>query len=114
MSELYLQGISVEELIARIRQSTDEANQTDHRRSTSEPKQEKYLTRYEVANRFNISLPTLTRYTKERNIPTYKLGRKYLYKESEIELLLTSIAEIKYKKKPETELSKILKGRRKS
>lgn len=46
--------------------------------------QEKFLTRKQTAALLNISLPTLTDYTKHGKIIGYRLGARVLYKHSEI------------------------------
>ena len=52
---------------------------------------ENYLTRKETAKKLNVSLPTLTGYTKRNIIVGYKFGAKVLYKQSEIETCLKKI-----------------------
>lgn len=100
MHTLYLQGISIDELKTLIRGCIDEALQTYHRRNTPAPKKEneEYLSRKEIAELFNISLPTLRKYCLDGQIPSHKLGKKVLFKRSEIEQGLTAIYDLKHKK----------------
>jgi excisionase family DNA binding protein len=50
-----------------------------------------YLTRIEVASRYHVSLPTLNEYTKTGKVQGYRIGRRVLYKASEIEAALSPI-----------------------
>lgn len=52
-------------------------------------KQEKYLTRQQTADFLNIALPTLHRHTKSQKIPSYRIGGRVLYKQSELETSLS-------------------------
>lgn len=52
---------------------------------------EKYLTRKETAALLNISLPTLTHYTKHGIIIGNRIGARVLYKRSEITNALQQI-----------------------
>lgn len=53
--------------------------------------QEDYLTRKETADLLNVSLPTLTQYTKFGRIIGYRFGTRVLYKQSEIANALQKI-----------------------
>ncbi|MDP9954794.1 excisionase family DNA binding protein [Epilithonimonas hungarica] len=48
-------------------------------------KQSDYLTKKEVATRLKISIGTLNNWIKDEKIPSHKIGRRVLFKESEIE-----------------------------
>ena len=56
---------------------------------------EKFLTRKQAATLLNISLPTLTDYTKHGKIVGYRLGTRVLYKHSEIANALNKIQSTK-------------------
>jgi excisionase family DNA binding protein len=45
-----------------------------------------YLTRNEVAEILNISLPTLNLYTKKGLLKSYKMGARVLYKKCEVDI----------------------------
>jgi excisionase family DNA binding protein len=60
------------------------------------PQQTKYLTRKEVAERFNISLVTLNTWSKAGIIKSYTIGGRVLYKESEIEESLKEVKTVKF------------------
>lgn len=44
-----------------------------------------YLTRFEVSEMLNLSLPTLNKYNKTGILPAYKIGHKVYYKLTDIE-----------------------------
>lgn len=48
-------------------------------------KQSDYLTKKEVAKKMKISIGTLNNWIKDEKIPFHKIGRRVLFKESEIE-----------------------------
>ena len=57
----------------------------DELKQNAQPKQEeKYLTTAETAKRLNVDVSTLWRWNKQNYIVPIKLGRKTLYKESDI------------------------------
>jgi hypothetical protein len=56
-----------------------------------QPHEEGYRTRHETADMLNISLPTLNIYTKRGILTGYRIGKRVLYKQSEIESALTQI-----------------------
>ena len=56
-----------------------------------QPQMEEYRTRNETAKMINISLPTLNEYTKKGILTAYRVGKRVLYKLSEIESALTKI-----------------------
>ena len=60
---------------------------------------EGYATRIEVAKMLRISLPTLTQYTKDGILKGYRIGRRVLYKQNEVDSVLTEITTSKYKRK---------------
>ena len=59
-----------------------------HNNNSAQDKLEIYKTRKETAEMLSISLPTLNSYTKKKILLGYRLGRRVLYKESEIEKAL--------------------------
>ena len=62
------------------------------------PAAPEYLTREEAAKLLKISLPTLSKLTKEGHIPGYKIGRHIRYKSQELDMALQEIATLKYKR----------------
>lgn len=56
----------------------------------------KYLTRLEVCERLSITLPTLKQYTLQGIIPGYRVGRRILFREEDIEACLERLPSIKF------------------
>lgn len=52
---------------------------------------ETYLTRKQTAKELNVSLTTLSEYTKRNLITGYRFGVRVLYKKNEIEAALTKM-----------------------
>lgn len=64
------------------------------------PKQSeiKYLTRKEAAKKLHITLPTLNKWTKSGNIKSYRIEGRVLYREDEINEVVESGIQVKYKR----------------
>ncbi len=62
------------------------------------PAAPEYLTREEAAKTLKISLPTLTKLTKEGRIRGYKIGRHIRYKSQELDMALQEITSLKYQR----------------
>lgn len=58
-----------------------------------------YLSRKEVSKQLKISLPTLNNLTKRGSITGYRIGKRVLYKKSDINSALHLIDANKYKRK---------------
>jgi excisionase family DNA binding protein len=97
MSEIILNGIKVDDLVTKISQVFDDklrsvlplGNGTDPA---------KLLSRREVSKLLRISLPTLNDWTKQGWLKSYKLGRRVLYKQLEVEEALSTVTSLKHKK----------------
>ena len=97
MSQLFLQGINANELLESLGQLIQKRlekvlAQINH------PTKPKFLTRKEVAKILNITLGTLNDWTKLGWIQCYKVGRRVLYKESEVFANVEKLALHKNKK----------------
>jgi Helix-turn-helix domain len=57
-----------------------------------------YLTRIEVAKILKISLPSLSTYTKEGWLQSYKIGNRVLYKPEEIDQAIQKLSTYKHKR----------------
>lgn len=57
---------------------------------TKEP--DKYITRQEAADILHITLPTLLTWTLDGKVKGYRIGRRVLYKKSEVEQAVTAIS----------------------
>jgi len=86
MGELFLQGISVDELLQRLDKLIDEklVKKCQDQFTISDD----YITRKEVAKLLRISLPTLHDWTKTSVLPSYKMQSRVLYKRSEVEKII--------------------------
>jgi excisionase family DNA binding protein len=97
MTQLIIQGTTLEDFLYQVKKTVSETIKAEKSES---PKQVKpnYLTRSEVAGRFNISLPTLNEYTKKGLIPAYRFGARVLYKENEVDTALKQVITNKFRK----------------
>ena len=91
--ELIFTGITVNDLLLQIGQLLDAKTSILPSKSQSE-----YLSRTEVANQLQISLPTLNEWTKLGWLLSYKMGNRVLYKAEEVELAVSKVSTYKYKK----------------
>ena len=66
---------------------------------------ETYLTVSDVAVLLKLSVPTIRRYTMNKEIPFHKLDRAVRYKKSEVELWFEMRKAAKAKKQDETQKS---------
>ena len=58
---------------------------------------EEYITREETAKKLRISLPTLNTLTKSGKLLGYRIGRRVLYKLTEVEKSIEAISTGKYR-----------------
>jgi len=87
---------SFKELQSLIKGSVQEAL-AEHGDAISKPAQsETYLSKKEVADKFNVTTETVHQWTKKGRIPAYRIEGRVFYKLSEIEESMTKIG--KYKK----------------
>lgn len=105
-ANLYLQGISIEELETLIRKVVEEVwnnyveSEGDKISLQSCPQKElsnTLLSRKETAALFGISLPTLHKWTNRGLLMSHCIGRKIFYKADEVNNALIEIKP-KYKK----------------
>jgi excisionase family DNA binding protein len=85
MDSLIFNGITIDEFFIRVKEIVTETIKEEKSTAFSNQRIIKYLTRFEVAQRLNVSLPTLHEYTKQGFLPAYRLGSRVLYKESDID-----------------------------
>lgn len=57
-----------------------------------------YLNRMEVAELLRISLPTLSNWTKEGILQSYRIGSRVLYRADEVNSSLYQVRNLKYKR----------------
>lgn len=94
MKKIVLTEITVQELKEMIDNSIVAAIQHLY----IQEKETKFLSRSEAAKKLNISLPTLSEYTKTGKIKGRKLGGKVMYLESELLESLKVIETLKYQR----------------
>lgn len=58
-----------------------------------------YLSRKDVAKILQISLPTLRQYVKSGFIQSHRIGRRILFKSNEVELALTEVKMLRFKRR---------------
>lgn len=85
MTNTILTTIPIEEFQAMIAETVQE--QLSRVRPTP-PKDKRYFTRKETANKLRISLPTLNERTKSGQIEGQRIGARVLYSEDAIERAL--------------------------
>ncbi len=91
--EIYLNGMTADQLSDIIRESLrDELQQMHRTRVKTEPN---YLTRRETARRLRISLVTLTDWVNRGKICAHKIGGRVLFRDSDVEAALNRIIPIK-------------------
>lgn len=96
----YLQGIEISDLEALIKKLIAEGIIDVLHKNEQRPPQKdksKYLTRHEVAALLSISLPTLSRYSQEGIIQSYRIGSRVRYKAEEVDKALQVVRNQKYK-----------------
>ena len=97
MNQIFLSGVNLNELLDNIGQLVEkklEKALSHH----AKPNKTKYITRKEVAKLLNVTLATLHDWTKLGWIECYKIGRRVLYKESEVIASLDRLALNKHRK----------------
>lgn len=94
MDQMILHTLSPEELREIISREIRDAIKELPKQST--PPAEILLTRKEAADKLNISLVTLNDWTKRGLIPSYTIGGRVLYKDSEIIDALHKTEKVKY------------------
>ncbi len=75
-------GIEANDLLCKIEQLSVQLVKIE--KKVSEPSENIFLTRDEMAKMLGISLVTLHSYSKKGIIPTYKIGTKVRFKQSEV------------------------------
>lgn len=66
--------------------------------NTNKPEQTELITRNEVCDLLQITLPTLHQWTKEGVITGYRIGTRIRYKRAEVLATLNKVQQIKYRR----------------
>ncbi len=90
MANLILSDISIPDIAAELvkqvlPQLISEINKSLNNKETKT----NYLSKKEVSQKYRITVRTLTEWTKSGRVPAYRIGRRILYKENEIDKALT-------------------------
>jgi excisionase family DNA binding protein len=96
MTEILLNGINLNELLEKIGQLID-TKIGDIQQPTGKNRSN-LISRKQVANLLQVSLPTLNQWTKSGLLNSYRIGKRVLYKREEVEQSLTQRNFIKFKK----------------
>lgn len=100
MQDIILSPISLADLKTAISNIIDEKIKPFLPATVLDPENnEIYLSRKEVSKQLKISLPTLNNLTKQGAITGYRIGKRVLYKKSDINSALHLIDSNKYKRK---------------
>jgi len=94
--EILLNGVKLNELLAKIGQLIDE--KIGNLQQPKEKKQSQFISRKEVAELLKISLPTLNQWSKLGWLLSYKMGNRVLYDAQEVQQALTNVTAYKHKK----------------
>ncbi|MCK4665012.1 MAG: helix-turn-helix domain-containing protein [Bacteroidales bacterium] len=84
MEKTILISLSLEEFKELVKESVMEIYIEQEKERAKKCQDDKMLTRKEVANFLRISLPTLHQYQKDGRLKYYRIGRRVLFKKSEI------------------------------
>jgi len=95
--EIYLNGLTVDQLCNLIRESVHE--EIKYLQPGSNKSENKYLTRKEAARKLKISLVTLTDWVNTKKIKANKIGGRVLFRESDVDQALIEIVPFKRKRR---------------
>lgn len=95
--EIYLNGLTVDQLCNLIRESVHE--EMKYLKPSSNKSENKYLTRKEAARKLKISLVTLTDWVNTKKIKANKIGGRVLFRESDVDQALIEIVPFKRKRR---------------
>jgi excisionase family DNA binding protein len=96
MEQLNITVIPVKELLEKISEIIDK--KFGEFEKPAQKSGSKFMTRTEVSRHLKISLPTLLDWTKLGWLNSYKMGRRVLYKEEEVEQAVRNAADLQKKR----------------
>lgn len=96
MQNIILSGLTLDDLLLRIKEIIDTKIGSQPPKQTQE--QSEYITRKEVAKLLKVTLPTLHDWTKLGWLQSYKIGNRVLYKQTEVEESVQQVLFHKHKK----------------
>lgn len=97
MEQIILSSIPINEFKEFISNILDEKLKGLITPSRNNENEAQFLSRQQVCDLLKISLPTLNSFTKREIIKGYRVGRRVLYKYSDIEISLKEISSLRYK-----------------
>jgi excisionase family DNA binding protein len=97
MEKLFINAFTESDLKRVFKEVLDEKinSETVHKKSE---RKINYLNRFEVVELLKISLPTLGNWTKEGILQSYRIGKRVLYREDEVNSSLQKVRNLKYKR----------------
>lgn len=98
MSNIILNGLSTDELKEIIIQSLSQVIQKENAVKSINSDEDEFLTRAEVAQLLKITLPTLHDWTKRGIVISYKIGKRVLYRVSEVKEAIHQTKFLKFRK----------------
>lgn len=90
-NQILFNSITIEELKNEISLAVQKEIQSLMIPANATNQPESYLTRFDVAKIFGVSLPTLNEWTKTGKVQGYRISSRVRYKRSEIENALSKI-----------------------
>jgi hypothetical protein len=96
-SSIILESFSRDELKEFLREIFEESLNKDIR-PKEKVRTNPYLTRFQVVDMLQISLPTLNNWSKAGIVQSYRIGNRILYKLDEIEQAIRQVKNLKYKR----------------
>lgn len=97
MDKIFFNALTEQDLKRVIREVLEEKSSKETIKVTRDGKIT-YLNRFEVVELLKISLPTLTNWTKEGILQSYRIGKRVLYREDEVNSSLEKVRNLKYKR----------------
>ena len=97
MNKIIFNALSESDLKRILREVLSEQQSSDSIKPETTEKTT-FLNRLEVVELLKISLPTLSNWTKEGILQSYRIGRRVLYREDEVTSSLQKVKNLKYKR----------------
>jgi len=97
MEKLFINAFTESDLKRVFKEVLDEKINSEAVHKNSERKIN-YLNRFDVVELLKISLPTLANWTKEGILQSYRIGKRVLYREDEVNSSLQKVRNLKYKR----------------
>jgi excisionase family DNA binding protein len=97
MENLFINALTESDLKRVFKEVLSETVKSEAVQKSSERKIN-YLNRFEVVELLKISLPTLSNWTKEGILQSYRIGKRVLYREDEVNSSLHKVRNLKYKR----------------